>query len=249
MSSSNDNAQNKCCKEIELEDDIYLLNFEKMSDSQIGIRCENKYDYLSLYNYSISLTYDELIKLAKTFRLFDDIDEIFESMKNIVLGVEFSFKKNNTSTESKQNINIIQNPIFGIKKGIKGQMVKYESNLPNNKNEDESTKAISNVKLEYSQNDSMNLILKLPLLNEKYETIKIEFKKEMKDIKQQYEKLKKKYFKIKNIVSPKETQMNNNDYNIFNNYNNYNNPNCQNQSSTQIILDKIKQEFQSNLYE
>ena len=108
-------------------------------------------------------------------------------------------------------------------------------------------KVISNAKLEYSQNDSMNLILKIPLLNEKYETIEIEFKKQMKNIKEQYEELKKKYFKIKNIAFPKETQMNNNDYNIINNCNNYNNPNYQNQP--QFILDKIKQEFQSNLYE
>lgn len=39
----------------------------------------------------------------------------------------------------------------------------------------------------------MNLVITIPLLNEKYETIKIEFKKEIKDIKKQYEKLKKKF--------------------------------------------------------
>ena len=247
MDSKINNTQDSFCKEIELDDEIYILNFEKLNDSQIGIICENKYDYLSLYNYSITLTYDELIKLAKTFRLFDDIDEIFDTIKNIVMGVEFSFMKDDNSSISQTNININQNEVRCLKKGkLRKKRSRYDNNnKQNEENEDNSNiKVISNVKLEYSQNDSMNLILKIPLLNEKYETIKIEFKKQMKNIKEQYEKLKKKYFKIKNIAFPKETQMNNNDFNIINNYNN---PNYQNQP--QFILDKIKQEFQSNLYE
>ena len=65
MDSKINNTQDRFCKEIELEDEMYILNFEKLNDSQIGIICENKYDYLSLYNYSITLTYDELIKLPK----------------------------------------------------------------------------------------------------------------------------------------------------------------------------------------
>ena len=168
------------------------------------------------------------------------------------MGVEFSFVKDDNSSISQANININQNEVRCLKKRKVHNKTRsrYDNNKQNEENEDNSNiKVISNAKLEYSQNDSMNLILKIPLLNEKYETIKIEFKKQMKNIKEQYEKLKKKYFKIKNIAFPKETQMNNNDYNIINNYNNYNNQNYQNQTSTQIILDKIKQEFQSNLYE
>ena len=253
MDSKINNTQDSFCKEIELDDEIYILNFEKLNDSQIGIICENKYDYLSLYNYSITLTYDELIKLAKTFRLFDDIDEIFDTIKNIVMGVEFSFMKDDNSSISQTNININQNEVRCLKKRkLRKKRSRYDNNnnKQNEENEDNSNiKVISNAKLEYSQNDSMNLILKIPLLNEKYETIKIEFKKQMKNIKEQYEELKKKYFKIKNIAFPKETQINSNDYNIINNYNNYNNQNYQNQTSTLIILDKIKQEFQSNLYE
>ena len=54
-------------------------------------------------------------------------------------------------------------------------------------------------------------------MNEKYEKIKIEFKKENKDIRKQYEKLKNKFLKIKKIVYPdleekktQNNQMNNN---------------------------------------
>ena len=75
-----------------------------------------------------------------------------------------------------------------------------------------NSKDSSNVKLENSINNSINLILKIPLLNEKYEKIKIEFKKENKDIKKQYEKLKNKFLKIKKIVFPEmeEKHMQNN---------------------------------------
>ena len=94
----------------------------------------------------------------------------------------------------------------------------------------------------------MNLVLTIPLLNEKYETIKIEFKKEIKDIKKQYEKLKKKFLKIKNIAFQKENRMDiNSNYRSNYGYFNYNNPyQDQYQLNPQIILDKIKEEFQSN---
>ena len=38
----------------------------------------------------------------------------------------------------------------------------------------------SNVKLQHSNNGSINLVLKIPLLNQKYERIKIEFKKKVR---------------------------------------------------------------------
>ena len=98
-----ENDKDKFSKEIELEGEIFLLTFEKLNDSKITITCENKYDYLSLYNYTIVLTYDEFLKLAKTFRLFDNIDEIFFTIKNLVIGVEFSFKKDNSSYMFTQN--------------------------------------------------------------------------------------------------------------------------------------------------
>lgn len=99
-----------------------------MNNSQITITCQNKYDYLSLYNYTIALTYDEFLKLAKTFRLFDNIDEIYDTIKNLVIGVEFSFKKDNSSYMSTQSndtsnnnqvINLNRNEIIGLRKHIK----------------------------------------------------------------------------------------------------------------------------------
>ena len=61
MDFQKENDKDKFSKEIELEGEIFLLTFEKLNDSKITITCENKYDYLSLYNYTIVLTYDEFL--------------------------------------------------------------------------------------------------------------------------------------------------------------------------------------------
>jgi len=235
-------------KELELDNETYILQIKKTKPSQISIKCENKFEYLAMHDYSINLTYDEFCKLAKTFRLFDNIDEIFDTIKNLFKGVNFSFMGNQCNMNSFNNY-----------------------------------RADGNVKLERSMNGSINLILKIPLLNEKYENIKIEFKKEKKDINKQFEKLKNKFLKIKKIAFSDElgsqniqnNQNNNNQMNIqtFNNFNNnqgnfgqgnmnmmqnnqgnfgnnFNNnfqkSQAQIKSSAQTILDQIKNEFRGN---
>ena len=91
----NNNSQSQeenFTKELELDNDSYIVTIKKVKPSQISIKCENKFDYLATHDYSINLTYDEFCKLARTFRLFDNIDEIFDTIKNLFKGVNFSFK-------------------------------------------------------------------------------------------------------------------------------------------------------------
>ena len=168
----------KCLK---LEEETYNIKIKKLKPYQISIECENQFDYLSTHQYSITLSYDEFCKLGKTFRLSDNIDEIFDTIKNLFKGVDFTFKNDN-------NI--------------------YPFQWSNNFNQEMDSNTGSNVKLERSTNGSITLILKIPLLNEKYENIKIELKKESKDIKTQFEKLKKKFLKIKKIAFSDETEKN-----------------------------------------
>ena len=80
-----------------------------------------------------------------------------------------------------------------INNNMNNQMNKFSNNL----NQGMNSNTDRNAKLERSTNGSIVLILKIPLLNEKYENIKIELKKESKDIKKQFEKLKKKIFENK----------------------------------------------------
>ena len=74
-----------------------------------------------------------------------------------------------------------------------------------------------NVRFESNNNESYVLLFQIPLFNGKYEFIKMHFLKFEKNIYQQYEKLKNKYFKIKNIA------FDNSDYNPkANNFDYYN---------------------------
>ena len=96
--------EEKFSKELKLDDEIYILKIKKIKPSQIEIRCENKFNYLSLYGYSITLTYDEFCKLGKSFRLYDNIDEIYDTLKNLFKGVDFTFKnKSNNNTSNPIN--------------------------------------------------------------------------------------------------------------------------------------------------
>jgi hypothetical protein len=58
----------------------------------------------------------------------------------------------------------------------------------------------SNARLIQSENDSISLVIKIPLISGKYEEIRILFKKAKRDIEDQFKKMKKKYLKIKSIV-------------------------------------------------
>ena len=262
----NNNSQSQeenFTKELELDNDSYIVTIKKVKPSQISIKCENKFDYLATHDYSINLTYDEFCKLARTFRLFDNIDEIFDTIKNLFKGVNFSFQNdymrsptnsfgnqfNNTQMNQnqmnfqsqsnfQQNFNQHQN--FGNNQNLLNIPNTFNNqqnqNMPSTNN---GIKVDKNVILQHSMNDSVNLILKIPLLNEKYEQIPIELKKEKKDIKKQFEKLKNKFLKIKKIAFSDETESNNiqnnqnnimmqgNQGNFGNNqgFNNFNNPN------------------------
>ena len=104
----------------------------------------------------------------------------------------------------------------------------------NNFNQGMNSNNFSNAKLERSTNGSIVLILKIPLLNERYENIKIELKKESKDIKEQFEKLKKKFLKIKKIAFSDENERNNSMN--MNNQMMQNNQNMQNMQNNQMQI-------------
>jgi len=264
-------------KELELDDETYILTLKKENTSHLSIFLENKLDFLSLYNYSITLSYNEFCKLGKTFRLFDNIDEIFDIIRRLLNGVEFSFRKDNDipgqanqNNQQNQNSNnnihrnnnmammnnraIMNNNMFMNNMGMSNNN-RIMNNLSTSDNID---KVCSNIKLVHpnSNADSMTILLKIPLLNEKYEIIKINLKSESKDIKTQYEKLKKKYLKIMDIAFCKQPNMQNNnmnnnmmnDSNYLNSINNMNNMNNNmNNQNPHFILEKIKDELNRNI--
>ena len=102
------------------------------------------------------LSYEEFCDLGKSFKLCDNIYEVFNTLRNIFEEISFT---SNSIKEMKSNARLIQ-----------------------------------------SENDSISLVIKIPLISGKYEEIRILFKKAKRDIEDQFKKMKKKYLKIKSIV-------------------------------------------------
>ncbi len=278
MINDSPNPNNYFTKELLLDNETYILKVSKINPSRIFIKCQHKYDYLSLHFYTINLSYEEFCKLAKTFRIFDNIDEIFYTIKNLVKGINYSFNNGFANYMGNQpNLGIqipIQNQMIGQQgmqgmnpmmgqqqqmgnpMGGMGQMPgQMQGNNPmgqqgmgNNpmgntylNNNGFNGNVERNVRIERSQSGSINLILKIPLLNEKYERVKIEFKKENKDVRQQYEKIKQKFIKIKKIAfsNPMNNINQNNSMNL--------NPNSMvNNGMNQQMQQQIMQNNQNN---
>ena len=124
------NSEEKFSRELKLGNEIYIIKVKKIKPSQILIICENKFDYLSLYGYSITLTYEEFCKLGRSFRLYDNIDEIYDTIKNLFKGVDFSFKNefnmgnnpmmqmNNNNMQMMSNSNMYQNNMMNMNKNM-----------------------------------------------------------------------------------------------------------------------------------
>ena len=66
----------------------------------------------------------------------------------------------------------------------------------------------SKIELEYTTNMNIILIIKIPLLNNKNEEVKIEFVKDKKDLIKQFEILKEKYLNLKNKIYNENKNLN-----------------------------------------
>ena len=68
----------------------------------------------------------------------------------------------------------------------------------------------SEIKLEFSEDDSLTMKITIPLISEKYETIEIIFEKKKKELFEQFKTLRSKYLKVKEIISDHRCDNNNN---------------------------------------
>ncbi len=148
--------EKSCVIELPLNDEKYTIKFKVNNSSKITITCNTKEEFTSAYNYSVVLSYEEFCDLGKSFKLCDNIYDVFNTLKNIFEEISFSC---NSIKEMKANARLIQ-----------------------------------------SENETISLVIKIPLISGKYEEIKIEFKKGKKDIEEQFKKMRNKYLKIKSLV-------------------------------------------------
>ena len=155
-SKSSKKPEKKCVIELPLNDEKYTITLKVNDSSKISLTCCANEDFTSVYNYSVVLSYEEFCDLGKTFKLCDNISDVFNTLKNIFEEISFSC---NSIKEMKANARLIQ-----------------------------------------SENETISLVIKIPLISGKYEEIKIEFKKGKKDIEEQFKKMRNKYLKIKSLV-------------------------------------------------
>ena len=148
----------------------------KETESKIILECIPDDEFTSLFDYTIDLSLENFYSLGKSFKQCDNLDEIYNLIQNIMLQQNLPQINLNAPVNNSNNLNMNVAPT-------------PSSNLMS-----------PSIKLESMNNDSFALLFKIPLYSGKYEDIRIEFLKNEKNIYNQYEKLKNKYFKIKSIA-------------------------------------------------
>ena len=141
---------------------------------KINIMCSSTIDYLSLYDYSLDITFQEFLNLGKCFKSCSNLEEIFNLLKNILKGIRLSIIKNESISNKGTNINIV-----------------FSS-------DDDYESKYSSVNLECQEGKTFKIILKIPLLSGSTELITLELnKKEKNNIIESYNKLRQKYLNVK----------------------------------------------------
>ena len=67
--------------------------------------CNLKDNVLSLFDYSLELSYEEFCKLGKSFKYCDDINDIYELLKNIMHEITISTKNSSLKIKSSIRLN------------------------------------------------------------------------------------------------------------------------------------------------
>ena len=95
--------ENNFIKIVYFGNDAYNINVKK-NESKILMTCNLKNDVISLYDYSLELSYEEFYKLGKSFRQCNDINEIFELLKNVMSDISISYKELKQNSYAKLNL-------------------------------------------------------------------------------------------------------------------------------------------------
>lgn len=173
-----DKKGNEFSRILNLEGMQYNIKL-KLIKAKISIMCTSTIDYLSLYDYSLDITFQEFLNLGKCFKSCSNLEEIFNLLKNILKGIRLSIIKNESISNKGTNINT----------GF------YSDDYENNS---------SSVNLECQEGKTFKIILKIPLLSGSTELITLELnKKEKNNIIESYNKLRQKYLNVKRYTEDK----------------------------------------------
>lgn len=173
-----DKKGNEFSRILNLEGMQYNIRL-KLIKAKINIMCTSTIDYLSLYDYSLDITFQEFLNLGKCFKSCSNLEEIFNLLKNILKGIRLSIIKNESISNKGANTNT----------GF------FSDDYENNS---------SSVNLECQEGKTFKIILKIPLLSGSTELITLELnKKEKNNIIESYNKLRQKYLNVKRYTEDK----------------------------------------------
>ena len=118
-------SEKMCIIELPLNEENYLIKIRVTDASKLSMTCCPKEGFTSAYNYSIVVSFEEFCEMGKTFKLCDNIYEVFNSLKNIFEEISFS---SNSIKEMKSNARLIQADNDAISLLIKIPLIsgKYE---------------------------------------------------------------------------------------------------------------------------
>ena len=173
-----DKKGNEFSRILNLEGMQYNIRL-KLIKAKINIMCTSTIDYLSLYDYSLDISFQEFLNLGKCFKSCSNLEEIFNLLKNILKGIRLSIIKNESISNKGANTNT----------GF------FSDDYENNS---------SSVNLECQEGKTFKIILKIPLLSGSTELITLELnKKEKNNIIESYNKLRQKYLNVKRYTEDK----------------------------------------------
>jgi hypothetical protein len=173
-----DKKGNELSRILNLEGMQYNIKL-KLIKAKINIMCTSTIDYLSLYDYSLDISFQEFLNLGKCFKSCSNLEEIFNLLKNILKGIRLSIIKNESISNKGANTNT----------GF------FSDDYENNS---------SSVNLECQEGKTFKIILKIPLLSGSTELITLELnKKEKNNIIESYNKLRQKYLNVKRYTEDK----------------------------------------------
>ena len=176
-----DKKGNEFSRILNLEGMQYNIRL-KLIKAKINIMCTSTIDYLSLYDYSLDISFQEFLNLGKCFKSCSNLEEIFNLLKNILKGIRLSIIKNESISNKGANTNT----------GF------FSDDYENNS---------SSVNLECQEGKTFKIILKIPLLSGSTELITLELnKKEKNNIIESYNKLRQKYLNVKRYAEDKDTR-------------------------------------------
>ena len=98
MINNDNNTCDEIISDLSLGQEEFHIVLKVLNANKILIKLVSKDDFLSLYDYSIELSYEDFCKLGKSFRTYDNRNDIFNVLKNLFDSIRMPFNQFNMTS-------------------------------------------------------------------------------------------------------------------------------------------------------